>query len=338
MIRTIVMAFLFATAAMAQTVEERITVERVIIDAHVIRDDGSPIKGLQPADFRVRFDGKPAEIESLEWVEAGTAYPEGPSVEEAYDSNQPLPPKGRLLVMYFQTDFGRASERVRGQMKMTAFAMRFLDTLLPDDRVAVVSFDSHLKLRQDFTSDRSMLEFAIKEALKINEPPPPQLVPSPALFSRIDPKAAREATSSEQALLLIGNALIPIAGPKTMVMFGWGLGDFVPGIGVLMTHDYIPAKRALESARTSVFVLDISEADYHTLEAGLKVAAKDTGGFYQKTYLFPQMAMDRLEKAISGYYVLVVKRPPELKPGVHKIEVDVKKRGASVLARTTFVD
>ncbi len=123
-----------------------------------------------------------------------------------------------------------------------------------------------------------------------------------------------------------------------MVMFGWGLGDFIPGVGVAMTHDYIPAKRALESSRTTVFVLDVTEADYHTLEAGLQMAAKDTGGSYQKTYLFPQLAMDKIEKTMSGYYVLVVKRPPELQRGVHKILVDVKRRGIEILARDSFVD
>ena len=108
--------------------------------------------------------------------------------------------------------------------------------------------------------------------------------------------------------LLVGNALLPIPGPKTMVLFGWGLGVYTP-VGVVMTRDYMPAKRALEASRTSVFSMDISDADYHSLEVGLGKVSADTGGFYAKTHIFPTIGMRKLERAISGHYVLVVKRP-----------------------------
>jgi len=38
-------------------------------------------------------------------------------------------------------------------MRMANEIVRFLDRLLPTDRVAVLSYDSHLKLRLDFTND-----------------------------------------------------------------------------------------------------------------------------------------------------------------------------------------
>jgi hypothetical protein len=50
------------------------------------------------------------------------------------------------------------------------------------------------------------------------------------------------------------------------------------------------------------------------------------------------MAMDKLERTMSGHYVLVVKRPAGLARGVHELDVSVKKRGATVLARKTVVD
>jgi VWFA-related protein len=337
----VMLAVLVAAGAAAQEFREEITVERIIVDAHVIDYDGEPVRNLEPSDFQVLIDREPAEIESLEWTAAGTLYPEGsPGEEQAALSetrSTTPPPAGRLIVFFVQTDFGR--ERTKGIMKITSFAIEFLDGLQSNDRVAVVSFDSQLRLRQDFTSDRRKLEEAIRDCVKIGPPKrEPELVHSPALFTRIPKEAAKKATSSEQALLLVGNALLPIPGPKTMVLYGWGLGVYTP-YGVMMTRDYRPARRALEASRTSVFVMDISDADYHSLEVGLGKVAGDTGGFYAKTHIFPTIGMKKLERAISGHYVLIVKRPPSLERGRHDVEVTVPgRRGIEVLARTSYTD
>ena len=60
-----------AFSASAQTpppLIEKIEVERIIVDARVTNDFGEPILGLQPRDFRIRIDGQPAEIESVDWI------------------------------------------------------------------------------------------------------------------------------------------------------------------------------------------------------------------------------------------------------------------------------
>ena len=51
----------------------------------------------------------------------------------------------------------------------------------------------------------------------------------------------------------------------------------------------------------AVFCLDVTDADSHTLEAGLKVTAADTGGFFVRTHLFPGQAMRRLSGALAGF-------------------------------------
>jgi len=90
-----------------------------------------------------------------------------------------------------------------------------------------------------------------------------------------------------------------------MIYLGWGLGRFGAG-GVRMTPDYAPAVRALEAARTTVFVLDVTDAGFHSLEVGLEKVAKQTGGTYDKTNQFTQQATRRLARTISGYYVLTL--------------------------------
>ncbi len=280
-----------------------ITVHRYIVDAHVIDSRGRAVPNLGATDFRARLDGRACEVEAVEWIPAGEQARVN-EVSAQADQDFARSPGRRTIVLFFQTDFQRM--RIAGQMRMRHYAAEFIKTLGPEDRVAVVSHDSRLKLRQDFTSDQALLTKAIADSLLIDDPPPPSMSESISLFTGIAMSEANDASSPEQALLLIGKALQPIEGPKSMLLFGWGLGHFSRA-GVQMDWRYAAAKYALDRSRTSVFTLDISNADYHSLEAGLSKTSRDTGGFYMKTHLFPQMAMDRISGAISGRYEITLK-------------------------------
>lgn len=338
---------LVALSASAQEMrtQESITVERILIDARVTIGNGEPILGLGKNDFRVRIDGKPAAVESVEWIPETAAARAIAGLDDDVRP-QPLPsadpmaipaPAGRLLIFFFQTDVAREQIRVTGQMSILRFADDLIDSLEPEDRVAVLSFDSHLKFRLDFSDDKARIRGAMNDALLTGEPNRPRVVPSPSLAARLDPTAMRKAGSAENALLLIANALRPIPGPKSLVMFGYGLGRFGRS-GVTLGMDYAVARRALEAARASVFAIDITQADYHSLEAGLGAVAEDTGGFYAKAYHFPKLAVDKLTRTLVGHYELEVRRPDGLKRGFHEIAVDVNKRNAQVLARSTYLD
>ena len=63
-----------------------------------------------------------------------------------------LRPAGRLLIYLFQHDIAREPSRTQGHQKFLLSTDELLDMLDPDDRVAVFSFDSHLKFRLDFTN------------------------------------------------------------------------------------------------------------------------------------------------------------------------------------------
>ena len=316
-------------AAQEIRAQQFITVERIILDAFVTDASGNPITDLRPGDFRIRIGGKEAAIESVEWIDA-TAEP----TSTAFDRDE-IEPKGRRIVVFFQTDFAR--HRIGGQMAIRSYAVEFLRGLTSRDRVAVVSFDSHLRLRQDFTSDLEKLERAIDESMMIGGAEDPGAKMLPSLWSRIDRDEAKRAATPEKALYLIGNALNPIEGAKTLVLFGWGLGRFGSG-GVRMIRDYEPARRALERSRTSVFSLDISQADYHSLEVGLQQASVDTGGFYAKTHNFPGVAIDKLQRTISGRYEIVLHRP-DIRRGRHAVSASLRNnRRAEVMVRSTYED
>jgi len=327
---------------LAMQVQEHITVERIIVDTRVTDDHGNPITTLKAADFKVRIDGKPAAVESSEWIPETTAARELASIDSAVAGvntslDQPAP-HGRLLIFFYQTDFARNSARVAGQMQTVVSADDWLDWLDPEDRVAVFSFDSHLKFRLDFTNNKDHIKDAMQQALLTNEPPWPRVVPMPALSKRLDPEQMRKAASPEAAMIIVANALRPIPGPKSIILFGWGLGRLTRS-GVIMESKYIPARQALESARASVFSIDFTQADSHSLEVGLEQVSADTGGFYAKTFHFPKIAIDRLQKTLAGHYELEVRKPDTKFRGTHTIEVDVpSQRRASVLARSTFAD
>ena len=338
---TVLFVLLAATPIHAQ-LQEQITVERILVDTRVTDDHGNPITGLKAADFRVRIDGKAARVESAEWIPETAAARELASIDTAIaDVNTTLDqpaPHGRLLIFFYQTDFARNASRVGGQMQTVVNADDWLDWLDAEDRVAVFSFDSHLKFGLDFTNNKDHIKDAMKQALLTDEPPPPRMVPMPALAKRLDPTEMRKAASPEAALIIVANALRPIPGPKSIILFGWGLGRLTQG-GVRMEPKYVPARQALESARASVFSIDFTQADFHSLEVGLGKVAGDTGGFYAKTFHFPKIAVERLQKTLAGHYELEVRKPDTRIRGTHTIEVDVpSQRRASVLARSTYVD
>ena len=329
---------LVSLSAHAQT---QITVERILVDARVTTDSGDPILGLQPADFRVRIDGKTASVESVEWIPETSAGRDLASIDSApvktnTTLDQPAP-RGRLLIYLFQTDFARNSARVAGQQHIVVSSEQWTEWLEDDDRVAVFSYDSHLKFRLDFTNDRNHIHDAMEQALLIDEPAPQRMVPMPSLARRLDAKEMRDASSPEAALIIIANALRSIPGPKSLILFGWGLGRLTGG-GVVMDRKYGGARRALEGARVSVFSIDFTEADSHSLEVGLGRVSADTGGFYAKTFRFPRIAIEHLQRALAGHYELEVRKPEGGARGEHTIETEVLRRRANVMARTSYVD
>ncbi len=240
---------------------------------------------------------------------------------------------GRLVVFFVQADLNPT--RISGQLRLRLHTRELLDALRPEDRMAVVSYDSHLKLRQDFTRDRDAVYAALDQGMLWGKEP--DIAPDgPESFAgHFDFAAARRAASPERALEVTAKALKPFPGEKTMIFLGWGLGRFGGG-GVDMVPAFAPAVRALAAARASVFVLDVTSADGHSLEVGLQDVADATGGLYLKTFRLPGLATRTLARAISGYYVLTLdpSQLPEKVDRAGHLEIELRDgRRGTVLAR-----
>jgi VWFA-related protein len=327
--------------------DERIEVSRVMVDVRVIDGRGEPVAGLGAADFEVRLDGRPAEVEAIEWrgapvsadgITGATQSAAAPSYGVA---GAPAPPAGArvppaavppsdLLVIFLQSaDFIMEAKAV-GHLRMLPRLEELAGRLAPGQRAAVLRHGGSLRLESDFTDDPARLRAALRRAVlgpgPETGPGPAAATPSPedgfpSLAATLDPERARRASSPERALAVAADALAPLPGSKSIVFVGWGL----TGSG----RDGSRARAALAAARSPVFVLDVTSADGHLLEGGLRHLAHVSGGTYASTYHFPDAAVHRLERALGGRYTLIL-RVPRLLPGAHPLRVRLAPGAASL--------
>lgn len=307
---------------------DRLDVARLVVDVRALDGMGRAIPDLASEDFAVRINGRPARVESATWVGAGAVSPE-PAGGGAFPDG--VIPHGRLIVLLFQKDL--EPRRIAGLMRMLFRARTFLDSLGPDDRVAVVSFDSHLKIWLDFTADRAPVRRILERGLLL-ESPRPIGEPSDAisLTRTLTQAAGRRAYPIEQGLRLIGEALEPLPGSKSIVLFGHGFGRYTAE-GVMKEKGYDEALVALQRARAAVFSIDVTQADYHSLEVGLQAVSEETGGFYERSFHFPDRTVQRLAGALAGHYVLLVE-PVEVPREWSDLSVKLTRHSGTVLART----
>lgn len=321
------------------TFGERIEVRLQTYVVRALDDYGDPIVGLQREDFRVTAGKREIPVSALDWQ--GYAAPAAAAAEERpkLEPWPPVPPRpaaeGRTLVFFVQADIN-APNRTRGHLKLLPLLDEVLATLTPTDRVAVVSFDSHLKLRQDLTADRARIKDALWHGVRFGGRPPDEPLaersPFASRFAREEPE---EVATPERAIEKTADALAILPGEKIVVFLGWGLGQYNAGFGgTRMTHEYGPALAALSRAHATVFVIDVDDSIYHDLEIGLRQVAADTGGTYEKTTYFPQQAVRRLAHAITGYYLLSID-PDRLPAGASTVKIELRKRRGSLLVRPT---
>jgi VWFA-related protein len=319
---------------------DRVDVARILIDARVVDDAGRPVPDLVPVDFDLKIDGKPARVESVEWVEGETlevplAFPAG-GPSKAEGGLAAAAPRGRLIVFLVQ----KSLEPVRavGLLQWLQNSERLFAALTPDDRVAVLSFDYHLRTWLDFTGDLDRVRTVMVRDVLFKSPPPVEPGPEPSLLARLSQAEGRKTYGIEEALQRLAHALAPLPGSKSVVLVGYGFGrlNLRDGRAFLM-DGYEEARIALQDARATLLCLDITAADYHTLEHGLRTVAADTGGIFARFSSNPHQAIDRIAGALAGHYVLFAEKP-EASPGVHRIDVRLVGRKGTVHARSSYTE
>jgi Tetratricopeptide repeat len=292
--------------------DETITVARYILMARVVDSRGAAIRDLKPSEITVDIGGQRAEVESIEWIE--------PAKRE----------EGRLIVFFIGTDFAKNASRMAGQLRFNAMAGEILQFLGPNDRAAVFSYDSHLKLRADFTRDRAVVAKAIRDSIGSDRVPLP--VPhadGPSLVGHLDERVMRTAPSMETALLQVAEAMNAIEGERILIIAGYGMGTR-QGPRVVLDREWHTAMALLQ--RMGAAVVSLNTGVGGELSLGLIATSKITNGIYAFTQSFPRQSVQKVEGMLAGRYELVTKTSKPLEPGRHAMEIRVTRRDTNVLA------
>jgi VWFA-related protein len=321
-------ALLLSSSALAQEpppprFEAEVT--RVRLDARVIGPGGRPILGLRPADFVLRVDGRVVPIESVSWIGAGV-----PGVGARSEEDVAPVPAGRLVVFLFQVDLHPT--RTPGLMKLLQESQRLVRSFEPGDRVAVVSFDSRLRVWQDFTADKQLACDVIRRSVLFREP----VGRRREGIIEISEEEAAGAASMEEALRVVAHAIEPLPGSKSLVLVGATMGHSSGG-SVFLGDAYYEARDSFARSHTAVFALDTTDADAHTLDFGLQQVAEDTGGFFARTHQFATLHVNRVRGALAGHYLLAFERPPG-DAGQHEVELELADGRGDVFTAPGYVD
>jgi VWFA-related protein len=171
-------------------------VSLVLLPVFVIDRDGLAVRGLQPTDFEVREDGRPAEIVAFRYVDTTDS-------EEQDDLRLASAARRRFLLL-FDKSFTDPAGLNRAQRAAGDFVRR---RLAFSDLAAVATFDVHngVRLVANFTDDRALLAHAIDtlgvpSLTRISDPL--GLAADLALTDvRPAPGGAEETTTTPQALM-----------------------------------------------------------------------------------------------------------------------------------------
>jgi len=138
-IRNLWVAFLLAASSLTASAQEslatiKVNVRLVEVYATVLDHKGKFVDGLRRDDFQILEDGKPQRI-------------------SIFESN--LAALSCAVLLDTTGSMREALPRVKNSVT------KLIDTLAPEDSIAIYTFDDHLTVRQDFTSDKDAAKRAV---------------------------------------------------------------------------------------------------------------------------------------------------------------------------------
>ena len=141
----------------------RAGIELVTVDVTALDSNGRQVMDLTPADFEVEIDGDRRQVTSAEYVRSadplrviGPAQKVVVPDETFSSSNAKGAPSGRLIMILVD----QGNIRTGSARAVMNSAKRFVDTLTPEDRVAVVAIPGPGEL-VDFTNNHDRVREAL---------------------------------------------------------------------------------------------------------------------------------------------------------------------------------
>lgn len=328
-----------------RVVEEQVEVREVLLDVLVTDRDGNVVRGLGPSDFVVKEGGRQHPVVSV-------AFYGGEEQLEASGEGSTARSDRHFILFFDDVLTTQVGSLITSQIRAGNYAQQWLQELLPNDQVAVLSFSHSLRVYQDFTRDREATAQAIAAAVRGRKPPVHEIskplagaVPdSPSLLLNLPTGRAlrREATNLQEALKLVGTAAEGIVGRKNLILFSIGFSDYDVFPYRPDPRYYPSMKEALNAGNVAVYALDLvgtsrSGPGRTTPDESLSLIADDTGGilyFNAVNVVGPlrQVAEDNL-----GYYLIsFLAEHEDAERGYQEVKVEALDPRLRVRARQGY--
>jgi VWFA-related protein len=324
-----------AAAQPTQEFTGKVDVAEVLLDVVVTDRDGNVILGLQPEDFVVADGDSPVTVRSATFY-SNRAFLESAALSDRLGLSPDEIPVDRYFILFFHDPRGLFPSLISEQLDALRWTRRWVhQELLPNDYVAVLSYDHKLKVHQDFTTDNDAILRALDDVAKggdpgENWPSRIEAASGPSLRQNL-PRGDELRKSSRtiySALETLADATGYIVGRKNLLMFGVGFGepgDFSETTGYLnrsgsglsnwgtyrVDQRYYPRMmEALNDSNVAVYTISLlknmrNENDAQgILGNSMSLLAENTGGRYYGNFLNFRDPLRDVVQDNNGYYLL----------------------------------
>lgn len=309
---TTVFGVLVAAAAVGAQFRSGAQVVAVHVTVTVTDAEGRLVPDLTRDAFRVFDNGTPVEISTF----SNTA---------------------QTITVALMLDMSGSMQERFVQARDSTF--HFIDALLPWDRAVLGSFGHEIAISPMVTDDKEILRRVARE----------ELWPGGAT-----PQAVRSVTG----LHAVAEAVREYPGRKTLIVVsaGFAVSDRMGGRPDVASEADMLGKRAAQANAVLYSLhLDVSFLQAFSspnaarelqtvfrnsqiLARGLEQFTATGGGSLITVPTGPDSALQRLLRETSAFYLVGVEPLPEHRDGeLHRIQVRVSERGATVRARTSVV-
>lgn len=315
------------------SLDERIDVNVVLLDAIVTDSKGNQILGLSKDDFVVKENGVELPVESLDYFTNRRLLDQR---EESAPFKVERVREERYFIVFFDkpVDLGVFADQINLARRAMSNFVR--NELKEGDRVAIVGHDVRLKVYSDFTNDVKKLDRALVDASRFSRGlnKPANDGEAASILRNIDSETMMRKTGTVyQALDVLADAVRPIRARKNLLLFSPGIvamtEDVRQGMIFNRSRHFDPALESLNAANVTVYPLQLQrevtlDPVYHQR---LEEIAQSTGGQYFRFNTNFETAIDRIDDINAGYYLLSYRmRDPRAVPGFQKVEVSIRNQ------------
>lgn len=333
---------------------EELEVTEVLLDVLVTDREGNVIIGLGPDDFVVEENGEPVDVTGVSFYSNRRLAGPAPAALEGELEIETLP-EDRYFILLFEDQRQRAADTgvdvMRQQLDAARFAKQWVEReLLPNDWVAVASYDFKLKLQTDFTRDEKAIKKAIDAAMKGKDtgntwPSRTEEAAEAAGPSLADDIPAGDALRKESlriydAVALLADAAGEIRGRKNLLFFSTGFGQ-INNVGQYLEDPryYPPMMQALNDNNVAAYTIDLTPSHVdHVMSDAMNQLAEETGGEYFFNFNNFMTPLTQIAQENNGYYLLSYQSGhPRGESGYQKVRVRTENPQFQVKTREGYV-